>query len=217
MSISRREILRIAAALALAAVALTAWVRVHGAPLPGDAWLIHHVQDAGQLRKNAVLVNAAGSWVWLPVLCAFLLVLISGRAWRVAAVPARTEALSALSAAVVLWQGDALLKRLVQSARPTVAAGVRVAGKFTGYGYPSGHVYNDVLFYGLLAALAPAYLPRQLVLPARAAAVAIILCAGLARIAVGAHWPSDTLGGYLWGGTMLCLAAWFGRWVSQRR
>lgn len=217
MPISRESLLKCATLLVLAALALTVWVDWQGVPLPGDLWAIHHIQDAGQLRKNAYLINDAGSWIWAPVVCAIVLVLLSGRLWRTAAIPARREALSGFAAAIVLWQGDTLLKAIVASPRPTIAAGVTVVGRFNGYGYPSGHVYNDVLFYGLMAVMAPAFLPARLVLPARVLAVAIIICSGPARIAVGAHWPSDTVGGYLWGGTMLCLAVWFGRWVGHRR
>ncbi|MGH2634261.1 MAG: phosphatase PAP2 family protein [Tepidiformaceae bacterium] len=217
MSVSREDLLKTATMLVLAALALTIWVDWQGVPLPGDLWLIHRIQDGGQLRDNAYLVNDAGSWVWAPVAGAIILVLLRGRVWRTAAIPSRREALSAFAAAIVLWRGDALVKRIIESPRPTITAGITIDGHFSGYGYPSGHVYDDVLFYGLLAVLAPAFLPRRLVLPARVVAVAIVICAGPARIAVGAHWPSDTLGGYLWGGMMLCIAVWFGRWVAQRR
>jgi membrane-associated phospholipid phosphatase len=217
LSISRDDLLKAAPVLALAGLALTILVDWQGVPLPGDLWTIRHIQDAGHLRKNAYLINAAHDWLWAPVAGSIALILLRGRLWRTALVPSRREGLSAFAAAVVLWRGDAVLKAIVESPRPYVAAGVSIDGHFGGYGYPSGHVYNDVLFYGLIAVLVPGYLPGRMVLPVRALALAIIVCSGPARIAVGAHWPSDTVGGYLWGGVALCLAVWFGRWVAQRR
>ena len=37
----------------------------------------------------------------------------------------------------------------------------------------------------------------------QAGSLAIIGLMGLQRVYVGAHWPSDVLGAYLWGGAML--------------
>ena len=53
----------------------------------------------------------------------------------------------------------------------------------------------------------------------RAAAIvclALILLTGYGRILVGAHWPSDVLGGYLWGALLLLLAIRFSWAVAGR-
>lgn len=203
--------------LALAALALTAAVAWHGSPLPGDSWLARHTQDIGQLDRNAGIINGAADAIWAVVAVAVLAVFFRKRLGIPARqLPSRREALAALAAAVVLRLGGVIVKRIVESPRPSASFGIDVQGHFGGYGFPSGHVYSDTLFYGLLALLAAAFLPRQLALPARALCIAIIVLAAPARVAVGAHWPSDTLGGYLWGAAAMLVAAWFGRWVAGR-
>jgi len=48
------------------------------------------------------------------------------------------------------------------------------------------------------------------------ACLALILLTGYGRILVGAHWPSDVLGGYLWGGLLLLLALRITGRVAER-
>ncbi len=48
------------------------------------------------------------------------------------------------------------------------------------------------------------------------ACLALILLTGYGRILVGAHWPSDVLGGYLWGGLLLLLALRVAGTVAER-
>ena len=215
----RNELIRAAAVLALAGLALLLYVKWYGgAPLPGDLRVTREVQGWGGLERNAKYINAAADALWVVIPGVALLVAFRSRlGWRTAKLPSRVEALSALAAAVVLRLGNGLMKSIVESPRPSVDLGVRVDDIFHGYGFPSGHVYSDTLCYGVIAALAPAWLPPPLVLPARILAIAIIVLAGPARIVVGAHWPSDTLGGYLFGAAAACLALWFGRYVAKRQ
>jgi len=211
MALSRREVLRLGLALAALAAVLSVYVAVRGAPITGDLWLTHRIQDAGRLRDNADLVNALGDWRWVPFGAVVLLTLLRPRLASL-----RAAALWTFVAVIVLWEGSELLKNAVQSPRPDAALGVYVDQFRNSYGFPSGHVYGDVLVYGALAAVAPAWADRRLVPVARVAAVVIVVLAGPARVAVGAHWPSDVAGGYLWGGAALCLAAAFGAWAGRR-
>jgi undecaprenyl-diphosphatase len=202
--------------LAALALALTAAVRAQGVPLPGDRWLTDRIQDLGRLRDNAGVINAAGDWNWLVGLGAVGWLL--GR-WLLPGTRnldrQGAEALFAMAAAFALRYWSTLLKKVVESPRPTADLGVYVDRLRDDYGFPSGHVYGDTLIYGALAVLAPAFLPRQLVMPARALCVAIIVLAGPARVVVGAHWPSDVAGGYLWGGAALYAALAAGRFASR--
>jgi undecaprenyl-diphosphatase len=213
-----RPLLRAALLLLALAAALTAYVTVAGVPIPGDVRLTRAIQERGQFDSTARVINAAGSWNAIPFAMAVLAVAFSSKLrWAPALRPAALRGtLAAFAAAVVLRGGSDLLKRLLESPRPAEALGVDVEGRFGGYGFPSGHVYGDVLFYGLIAVFAPAWLPPRLVWPVRALSLAIIILAGPARVSVGAHWPSDTVGGYLWGAIALCLALAAGAWAGAR-
>jgi len=64
--------------------------------------------------------------------------------------------------------------------------------------YPSGHVSNAVVLYGLLAWVAP-----RLRKTATAAAVSLSITVGLSTIYLRTHWFSDVVGGWLAGALVL--------------
>jgi undecaprenyl-diphosphatase len=86
---------------------------------------------------------------------------------------------------------------------------VYVTQALEGNGFPSGHVFGAMVFYGVLVGIARHYvrwLPLRFLTPALAAAV--ILLAAFARVYRGAHWPSDVLGGFLLGAVALAGVLW---------
>lgn len=96
-----------------------------------------------------------------------------------------------------------LIKRVVRRERPTGRL-VHVARVINEPGFPSGHVMHYLSFYGFLAAAALANLrPSRLRRAIVAACVAMIGLVGPSRVYLGAHWPSDVMAGYLYGGLWL--------------
>jgi undecaprenyl-diphosphatase len=94
-----------------------------------------------------------------------------------------------------------LLKALAASPRPSADL-VHVTAA-SGPGFPSGHVMGTVLFFGCLIYLARrrgSFPGSRLV---QVGAAIVIVAMGFSRVYVGAHWPSDVLGGYLWGAFFL--------------
>jgi len=77
------------------------------------------------------------------------------------------------------------------------------------FSFPSGHVASATIYYGMLAAWACTQVrsrrARLLIVLAAAAMIALV---GLSRVALGAHYLSDVLGGVLVGlpWLMLCQA-----------
>jgi undecaprenyl-diphosphatase len=101
-------------------------------------------------------------------------------------------------------------KDLVARPRP-VEALLRVSIQERGLSYPSGHVTHYSTLFGGLWFLALRVLPRG-----RKRSAAVFACAllvslvGVSRVYLGAHWPSDVLGGYLLGGGLLALGlSWY--------
>jgi undecaprenyl-diphosphatase len=83
--------------------------------------------------------------------------------------------------------------------RPRPDAGqVDLAHVFGGPSFPSGHVLGTTILFGWLAYSAIHVIPhRPSRLAVQALCVAIMLLMGISRLELGAHWPTDVLGGYL--------------------
>lgn len=215
--LSARDLLRMAGIVGLLAAALSLYVGWEEAPLPGDLRLTREIQSWGRLGDNQGLINGAAPWRYVVLVGVTLLVLAR---WQLGggtprAGKQRAEALFAFAAVALLSVADDVLKTLVNSPRPLADMGVRIEEFKSSYGFPSGHVYGNVLIYGALAVMAPVWAHPRLVLPVRAVLIAVIVLSGPARVVVGAHWPSDTLGGYLWGACALLLGLAFARWAAK--
>lgn len=154
---------------------------IRGLPIPVGFW------EACTFAGGAILV-AIGV---LLVLTALLT-----RRVRLAMILAVTLILAALFTEVV--------KELVARPRPPGEA----LAPWLGYSFPSGHTLNSTVTYGLLAVVAwRSRLPLLARLSVVAVCVAVPSLVGLSRIALGVHYPSDVLAGWLGGIAFVALGA----------
>lgn len=110
----------------------------------------------------------------------------------------------------------AATKLVVARPRPDALL-VTVIDKLTDTSFPSGHVLFYVTFVGFLWFLCYTLLKpgwrRTLALVFFGTAVAL---AGLSRVYLGEHWPSDVLGAYLIGSVWLAITVAVYRWGKTR-
>ena len=142
---------------------------------------------------------AITAWIVLSTLTVALLI---RRRFRLAVYVAVTG----LGTAVL----SPLLKQLVDRLRPIVDMPVATAG---GPSFPSGHTLAVTVWVGVvLLVLLPVVPPRRRRLVV-AIGVALVLVVGLTRIALGVHFVSDVLAGWLVGaGWLLVTATAFRAW-----
>jgi membrane-associated phospholipid phosphatase len=106
---------------------------------------------------------------------------------------------------LVILALNPLLKTLVGRARPSAAI-VGANAPLNGLGFPSGHAYQSVVLFGFFVVLAAIFVKRIWLRRSIQVFLAfLILAIGVSRIYLGAHWPSDILGAYLLGGSLLGL------------
>ena len=164
---------------------------------PADLRLAHWVQDWNGFGPIAAFANAAGEFpaVGIATLAAVGAVALTGRRWE--------------AVLVILTLVPRVLRDIVAEvvSRPRPAGDlVRVTDEASGHSFPSGHVVGAVVFFGLLFVLAGVVIPhRGLRFLFRLFCAFMIVATGPARVYVGVHWPSDVLGGYLFGALALAL------------
>jgi undecaprenyl-diphosphatase len=154
---------------------------VQGLPIPTSAW---------------VACTELGGAVRAPIEIAFVLGAILSRRFRLALIVA------VVIVAATLFTD--LVKDYVARPRPPGEALVPA----TGYSFPSGHALGSAVTYGLLALVAwRSRLPAVARRAAVVAGVTIPVLVGLSRVALGVHYPTDVLGGWLAGVAFVALAA----------
>jgi membrane protein DedA with SNARE-associated domain len=148
-------------------------------------WLTPLVQAITELGNAAVLIGLialAGLGWWTRT-----------RSWR----PLWLLASAYLGAEVL----SDTVKDLTHRPRPPAAQAI---GHLTGFAFPSGHATKATAVYGMLAALlaaATSSWARKVALWTAALLVAGLV--GVSRLYLGAHWPTDVLGGFALGGAWL--------------
>ncbi len=169
---------------------------------PADLWLAHRFQDVDAAAFSEAL-DAASRLAEMPLVVVGAL----GAALGLGLL-ARHLGATWLVAALVVSLSNRGVKFLVDRPRPTDDL-VEVSEKTSSAAFPSGHVTAAVLVYGFIFYLAsfliPAGLLRFLV---QASCVVVIVLTALQRVHAGVHWPSDVLGGLLFGSLLLALLIW---------
>ncbi len=206
---SARTVVAVVWLLALAVALLFSLLAGFNDTLPGDVRLMEWTQARafpGQRLSDAVravtgtevvLVTGAGAVVALWLL-----------GHRAAAI-----LLAGGLIALPLLQGG--LKELVDRPRPDELLVVVRAG-FSSESFPAGHVMSPTYLYGfLLYAAWRLRSPLALRVVAVGWSALILAAAGPANVWLGVHWPSDVVGGYLWG-LVLLLPLVFALELSRR-
>jgi membrane-associated phospholipid phosphatase len=109
------------------------------------------------------------------------------------------------------------IKELVSEPRPDANL-VYVGYPHDNLSFPSGHVASLTLPFVLVFVFAPRMSGSSLVVAAiRLSCLLVVGSVGLARVWVGAHWPSDALAGYIYAALFLIPAlAWARSWRLRR-
>ena len=98
---------------------------------------------------------------------------------------------------------------IIHRPRPTGVA--HTTSNLIGYSYPSGHAGFFLWLSVLALVLLARRLPRPLYVACWVLAAALVVAAAVSRVYVGAHWPSDVVGGLLVGLAWICLSLSLGR------
>jgi undecaprenyl-diphosphatase len=165
-----------------------------------DLFLAHYIQSISLPGFHTLMISL--SWMgtgWRP----WVIGLATGAALFLFRY--RTEGALLMAGCAVSAGMNRLLKLLIARPRPDGTL-VDVLIPYPHESFPSGHVVFYVQYFGFLCFLAGLHLR-----PGRFRRTAIVLLlvptalVGLSRVYLGAHWPSDALGGYMAGSFWLVL------------
>ncbi|MFD6426510.1 phosphatase PAP2 family protein [Streptomyces sp. NPDC060198] len=154
-------------------------------------------------------------WVWDPAVLRSVVALVTAwllwkRAWRLAS----WAAVTAVGGALI----GLLVKLVVERARPSLQDPVAQA---PGFSFPSGHAMTATTSCAVLLLVLLPMVPRAWRPVCWGVGVVSVLGVGFTRVALGVHWFSDVVGGWLLGTAVVALTAWaFEAWrtdVGRRR
>lgn len=192
----------------LALLGITALLAVYGATVGHASWEVEATRwlqatSPGALRAVAEFMTFIGRSpvsTLIPAI-AIMALWLSGRR--------RLSAFLALAALARVM--SVVVKELVDRPRPSDSL-VNVVHQLGDPSFPSGHVLGATLLYGFLIYCAEFCIPqRRLRRLVQAALVLVIGLMGYARVQLGAHWPTDVLGGYALGLLILMTVIWLHR------
>ncbi len=158
---------------------------------PGDAATLRAVQSWQSPGLTAV-ARAMACLGWFPVAVAVTAVTVALLFLKRQRADALLLALAVLPTALV-----PALKLLIGRPRPDYAIIDYIPQSL---GFPSGHTTFALMLGGILIYLAGQRLRNPWLRHGLSGGLALlILLMGVSRIYLGVHWPSDVIGGYLYG------------------
>ena len=159
---------------------------------------LHQASDANTIQIYKI-ISLFGYQILFPACAVIALVLAVQRQWLYL-----TMWIVALAGGQIL---NLLLKTLFARPRPVFADPFALE---VYYSFPSGHSMISLIAYGMLAYLIGLYVKNHYarILVVFIAALAIVLI-GISRMALGVHYLSDVIGGFIAGGVWLatCITA----------
>ncbi|MEV6113941.1 phosphatase PAP2 family protein [Streptomyces sp. NPDC052109] len=204
----------LAAVVGVCCALLTALVVIRWHPLltvDGDVSRTAHLRAVRDRTLTHVL-RVLTDWVWDPLtmrlVCAAAVLWLLWRhaAWRTALWLAVTVAVAA-----VVQQS---VKSAVDRPRPVWPDPVDSARYAA---FPSGHAMTATVVCGLLLWLLHRFgVGRVRWRATVVAAVVSVVGVGVTRVWLGVHWPSDVLGGWLFGALLVLLAVAAYEWPRHR-
>jgi len=172
---------------------------------------------AGHLHRTALdhpawtsTLRFLSDWVWDPLTLRCAVAVLTGwllyrRAWRLAAWSAVTAVAGGLT--------GLLVKVVVERARPSLEYPVARA---PGFSFPSGHAMTATTTFAVLLLVLLPLVPRRGRVVCWAVAGLSVLGVGFTRVALGVHWFSDVVGGWLLGLAVVASTAWaFEAWRAD--
>ncbi len=165
---------------------------------------VHRTRFAVGWFKTATFLGAP-PWLWFLVIVGTL-VLLRARIWRLALFLVLTTALGGIL--------DTAVKVAVNRPRPSVLDPIISAH---GKSFPSGHAMSSTVVYGALLLVFLPMVPRRWRPAAIVATAVLVGLIGFSRLALGVHYMSDVVGGYVLGLAWLAAsAAAFRIWRVER-
>ena len=181
--------------LALAGFAVVTAIVAAGVTIPFDRPVLDALHGLGQYMEVWRDVSASANLPLIAIGVGIVVWLI----WRHHV----AEAVIVVVLLALITAGSELVKQVVARPRPPGFVNGELG---VVYSYPSGHILEATVIYGIIAVLVwRSSLPRavRLILPVLFAAILGLIA--VSRVAVGAHYPSDVLGGFLAGMGFLAL------------
>lgn len=188
--------------LALAGLLLIAqlihWERIMGF----DSWVISvvtgfHSELVTQVMVLFTTLGDAATVAAISLMALFLLYNLGSSRMELA-----------LFLAVVISSGvfNLLLKNVFQRMRPEFNPLVHADG----FSYPSGHSMSAFALYGVLGFMIWLKVENKFWRSAMLlVCISMVLLIGTSRIYLGVHYPSDVIGGFLGGASLLAFAVWY--------
>ena len=192
----------VAALLLVAAGTLLALVvAAADGPLAGEVWFTRQIQKLPGFLEPLADANRAVTTTWFVIVVGAVatLVFAARRGFRVAVV------IGILLLATPVAQAG--IKDLVDRPRPTEEQ-VEIRTGYTSPSFPAGHLMSPSAVYGF-GALWLWRTGRPRFRQGSMAIGAFLLLSCWANVYVGVHWPTDVLGGLLFGGALAFAAAHF--------
>ena len=149
----------------------------------------------GSLRLTMLFASLIGS----PVLGGVILLVVLGQSYS-----QKNNSIFTASVTLLLALPLAnLIKILTKRARPNTVYVEHMW--FNTYSFPSAHAYSSVLTFCFLADFALRYLLSPWSYIVTSLLIFLIILVGVSRVYLGAHFPTDVIGGWTAAGIVLFL------------